>query len=149
MTVQLVAPATRSTQIQTQIQIKSLDDFFDDHFKKIAFAVSSFVLFVLSPLHFILGTAAGFAIHRFSQPDLSVKYKEPILTSAHVVFTMVGAAAALLQMTPAGMLGGTVFRSIPLLSSMAVGSTGHRFFRAIACSSMPDYSDPSGKPTGI
>jgi hypothetical protein len=100
--------------------------FLDQHFAKIAFAISTLVLLLFSPLYFFLGSAAGFALHQSIEPNLRVRGENEIITIPHSVFSIVGAVAALIRLLPAGAEGGLIFRAVPLVASFAIGSTVYR-----------------------
>ncbi len=107
----------------------SVDQFLERHFTKIAFAVSALALLILSPLHLFLGAAVGFAIHFYTEPKLILGSRDPIVTIPNALFSIVGAFASLLSLTSAGATGGYLFKAIPFISSLAVGSTVYRGVR--------------------
>lgn len=123
-----------ATQVANNPPAKPLtkppESFFDKHFAKIAFAVSTLAMLILSPLYFFLGTAAGLVISYFTEPKLKLQPTEKIITLPNAVFAIVGATAALLRMTPAGAVSGFIFNVIPLAASMAVGSTAYRAIKS-------------------
>lgn len=100
--------------------------FVDKHFLKIAFAVATLALVLIAPLDIFLGAAAGFAFHYYTKQP--VDPAEPIITSSHTLFTLVGAIAALIRLMPGGAAGGLIFLAIPSLGSLAVGATLYRAF---------------------
>lgn len=106
------------------------EPFIDKHFAKIAFAISTLVLLIFSPLVAIFGTAAGLVINFVIDPELKVHPTHKIITVPHAVFAIVGAIAALLRMTPAGSMGGFVFKAVPFIASFALGSVAYRVVKA-------------------
>lgn len=100
--------------------------FVEKHFAKIAFAISSLVLLIFSSLFLFLGSVAGFALHYSLEPELTIQDETQIVPLPHAIFAIVGAAAAVIRMLPAGAAGGLVFQSIPLIASMAIGSAAYR-----------------------
>ena len=104
--------------------------FIDKHFTKIAFAVSTLVLMIFSPLFLFLGAASGLALHYSVEPDLTVRDQNEIVTLCNSIFAIVGAMAALIRMLPAGAAGGFTFQSIPLVASFAIGSTIYHAFKS-------------------
>jgi hypothetical protein len=103
--------------------------FIDKHFAKIAFAISTLVLLIFSPLYLFLGSVAGFALHNSLEPDLRVQDENQIVTLSNSVFSIVGAVAALIRLLPAGAEAGLIFRAVPLVASFAIGSTAYRAFK--------------------
>lgn len=107
-------------------QPNQAQSFVETHFLKIAFAVSTLALLILSPLQFMLGVPLSLALHYWIAPSTG---NEPILTLPNTLFTMIGAVGAFIKCTPAGLVGGTLFQMIPLLSTWAVGNTIYRAIR--------------------
>jgi hypothetical protein len=105
------------------------ETFLERHFAKIAFAISTLALLILSPLVLFLATAIGYAISYFLEPKLKLKPEDKIVTVPNTLFAIVGAAAALLQLTPVGSTGGYIFHAIPFVSSLAIGNTAYRALR--------------------
>ena len=111
------------------------EPFIDKHFAKIAFAVAALALVAFAPLEFLLGTIAGFAFHYYTKQP--VDPNEKIVTLPNAVFTIVGAIAALIRLTPGGALGGLIFLVIPSLGSLAVGATAYRLIKAVKPQAAP------------
>lgn len=107
---------------QTQIE----ESFVEKHFMTIAFAVSSFVLFILSPFQFIVGSAIGIALDCMFQPNLQLESNEKVMTVANTSFLIVGAIATLIKLTPAGRMGGYIFQTVPFLATLVIGDTFYR-----------------------
>ena len=103
---------------------RETESFLDRNFIKIAFAISTLAMAVLAPMQFFLGTAVGFVLHAMT--DLGINPNEKLINIPATLFTIVGATAALLRLTPAGAAGGFVFRAVPFLGSLAVGITAYR-----------------------
>ncbi len=103
--------------------------FIDQHFAKIAFAVSAVALILLQPLSLLLGSVAGFFLHQTFEPNLVIKDLDQIVTVGHAAMVIVAAAAALIQLTPGGAMGGYFFQSLPCIFSMAVGSAAFSAFQ--------------------
>ncbi len=119
-----------AASINNQFSSRLLEEgFLEKHFVKIAFAISTLVLFILAPLHFLVGMALGATIHFYIEPELHLKANERAVTLQNTLLTIVGAFATLIRLTPAGSGGGFIFRSIPFISSLAVGSTAYRAWR--------------------
>ncbi len=117
--------ALDAARVYQQLAQKPQEEpFIDKHFAKIAFAVATLALFLIAPLDLFLGVAAGLALHYYTKQP--VDPDEPIITVPHAVFTIVGAVAALIRLTPGGALGGFIFLAIPSLGSLAVGATLYR-----------------------
>ncbi len=112
-------------------QAKPPQSFLDKHFAKVAFAVATFAMLLLAPLHLFLGLAAGMVIQYLVEPNLRLTPSDRVITLPNAVFAIVGATAALLRLTPAGSLGGFIFKAIPFLASLAVGSTAYRAARSV------------------
>lgn len=100
----------------------------EPHFVKVAFLVSSLVLFFLAPLSFLLSAASGFALHYAIEPNL--KTEPPVIGPVDAVIAIVGGAAQLLKATPAGKTGNFIFQSIPFICTMSIGSTAYKVFSA-------------------
>ena len=107
-----------------------VEKFVEKHFAAIAFIFSSLLLLGTGPIGFFIGCAAGIAIHRLLSPKLRVQTGERRIPILNATIAVVGAMAALIQMTPAGLLGGLIFRSIPFLATLIVGSTCYRISRS-------------------
>ncbi|MBX7065816.1 MAG: hypothetical protein K1X28_01165 [Parachlamydiales bacterium] len=102
--------------------------FIDQHFTKVAMAVSSLVLFVLQPLTFFFGLSSGFFLHYHFEPNVIVT-REEIATVPRATLAIVAATAAILNLTPGGAAGGYVFQSIAPLFSMVIGSSAFLAYR--------------------
>lgn len=112
-----------ATSVQESSLSPSVEGFLEKHFMGVAFAVSALVLFLLSPLSFLIGTVLGFGIHAYLEPKLKAAAS---LTVPHTLGALLGAIARILQFTPAGWGGGVVFRWIPFLGCCAIGSALYR-----------------------
>jgi len=108
-------------------QSQELPDLFEPHFAKIASTVATLVLLVLAPLSVFLGTILGYALQQKIQPKLKLAEEDKILTTFNSSVLIVGAFASVIQLTPAGALGGFLFRRLPLISSFSLGDTMYRF----------------------
>jgi hypothetical protein len=106
---------------------RETESFLDRNFIKIAFAISTLAMAVLVPMQFFLGAAIGFILHSTSAP-LRYSHGEK-LTVSETLFTIVGATAALLRLTPAGAAGGLIFQAVPFIGAMPVGFTAYRTFQ--------------------
>lgn len=122
----MAAAAQQVIANQVQNLPKVDEAFVEKHFAKIAYAVSSLVLFIISPLALLLGAAAGYAINQHLEPNLKLDPNDPILTIPHTVLAIVGAAAGFVSLTPAGAMGSFAFKVIPFLASLATGSVVYR-----------------------
>lgn len=100
------------------------DTFVEKHFTKIALTISTLVLAIFAPLKLILGVAIGLAYHHFFEPKLLPTDK--IVTVTNTLFALVGSAAAILRLVPAGSAGSLIFRAIPLLGGIGIGRTLYR-----------------------
>lgn len=103
---------------------QQIETFLEKHFTKIALAISTLALAIFSPLKLILGIAIGFTYHRFFEPKLLPTDK--IVTVTNTLLALIGSAAALLRLVPAGLAGGALFQAIPLLGGIGVGRTLYR-----------------------
>lgn len=98
----------------------------EEHFVTIACAVSVLVLLIFNSGSLVLGGLVGFFADQVSNPHLKLSKKENIITTTNALFAIIGALASFVGIMPAGKLGGTVFKIIPFLSSMALGRTAYR-----------------------
>lgn len=108
---------------------KETEPFFDKHFAKIAFAISALALLTIAPIELFLGALAGLWLHSYTKENVDPNGK--IITLPNTLFTLVGATAALLRLTPGGAAGGYIFLAIPFLGSLAVGATAYRAFNKV------------------
>ena len=116
-----VEPTQRNQEIFSKVEV-----FVDQHFAKIAFAISTFALAFFVPLQLFLGAASGLALRIYYEKNFVFNPEDRVVTIPNTVLTIVGATAALVQLTPAGGTGGLLFQSLPIVCSMAVGDTAYR-----------------------
>lgn len=112
-------------QIQQAVQPPQKQSFSEKYFARIALVVSAVALLILAPLDLFLGMAAGFLFDYFSQTPFK-RGEDKVVTVPNTTFAIVGMAAALLRLTPAGATGGLLFHTIPFICSTAIGHTLYR-----------------------
>ncbi|HEX2582492.1 MAG TPA: hypothetical protein VHL30_00050 [Chlamydiales bacterium] len=101
--------------------------FIEKHFILILFTISCIALIAASPFSMISGSLVGALIHWHYEPNLWVKEKQQVITTANTAFAVLGAMAALVQLAPVGP-GGLICCFIPWLASLTIGSTAYRSF---------------------
>jgi len=84
---------------------------------------------------FVLGAATGFILHQQMRPNLRIGSDEKIITVIYAVLAIVGATAALVQLTPSGQAGSFIGRaivgSLPFVTSLFAGAAGYRLYAAV------------------
>ncbi len=118
-----------SIHINTSIANSPQTAMLEEHFAKIAFAVSAVVLLILQPLSFLFGTAAGFLLHYTFEPNPIVHRSEEIITATHATLALIAAISALVRLTPGGEAGGWIFQTVTPLFAIAIGSSAYLGFR--------------------
>lgn len=110
---------------------KKVEKVVEKHFNAIAFVFSTFVLLMAAPKALFFGSLFGAGAHYYFQPNYQLSVEERIIPLTHTAFAILGAVGALVSFTPAGALGGVVFKAIPLMTSFAVGSSLYRAFASV------------------
>lgn len=95
----------------------------DLHFAKVAFAVSALILFILQPLTFLFGLAAGGWGHYTFEPNPRIENLDQVMTVSHASLAIVAAVAAVLALTPSG--SGIFFQGIAPLFALSIGSSAY------------------------
>jgi hypothetical protein len=114
------------------IQKSETDVFFEKHFVKIAFAASTIALLMISPFSLSMGAILGAGMNYYFDPDLRIAKEDAILTIPNTTVAIVGAIAALLRLSPGTVFNTITFKAVPLLASLAIGSTGYRLYRSFS-----------------
>jgi len=114
----------------TEGNAPTLIDLFEPQFMRTASIAATLALLILSPLSTLLGAAAGYFLHQKIEPTLQLEGEERPLTPMHSSVLILGACAAVIGLTPAGALGGFVFRHLPMICSSAIGDVAYRFASA-------------------
>lgn len=107
-----------------------IEKFVEKHFAALAFFFSCALLFLTAPGTFLTGTLIGAVAHSFYNPMMRIQKEERKIPLLNATVAIVGAFASVLRYTPAGLMGGKIFHSIPFVSSLAVGSSAYRIYSA-------------------
>ncbi len=101
-------------------QPKPAETFVESNFAPLAFTASALTLIALRALSFLLGVAAGIAIHHYQWIQAKKDPEGRLIPISSATYAIVGAVAALIGS------GGLIFNSIPLLASATIGMTLYR-----------------------
>jgi hypothetical protein len=108
---------------RVEASVKQAQSYVEKHFVEIAFLVSTFVMLIFAPAKLFAGALIGYFLHAHIEPQLKTNQKITLMNS---IFTIIGAMATLVSLTPAGSGSGFIFHALPFVSSLAVGSTLYR-----------------------
>lgn len=103
--------------------------FVDQNFAAVAFSVSTLALLVLQPYSLLIGGIAGLFLHYYFEPNPVIEESDPFISVTHATMAIIAAMASLVNLTPAGAMGGYLFLSLPTIFSLSAGSCAYTAFR--------------------